>query len=538
MVWLSRLRLRIRSLAHKETLDASLEGELAFHLAEQKAEYLSLGMSEAEAETAARRMFGPVTLFAEECRDQRRTRWFEDFVQDARFGFRSFVNSPTFTLVTVLTLALGIGANTAFFSAAYGIVFRPLPYPASDRLVDMKDGVTGVGSVTSLREIARTADYAGYFPNNDLNLQLGGEAWRVRAASVTWNLIRVLRATPTRGRWFEQAEEHVGQNRLVVLSDRAWRARFGADTSILGRHIVLNEEPFEIVGVMPPNFVFPSPETEMWIPIRLDPRNAGYMWGGTNLLLIGRLRAGATLATAQAELRPAVNRIRGMFPWRMPDEWGQDARVVPYAEELTKDARPKLLALSAAAFLLLLIACGNVANLLLARAIRRESEFAMREALGARHGRLLRQVLAENLILVIAGGAIGLLAATVILKLLPLLLPQNTPRLHEIVPDPSLLLMTGFGMLLTIVLFSVGPMIRLRRLRYEPLAGRAITASKRTSSLSLALIAFELAQVTVLLGLISDVSRATGRQIPKLMSGTIALARKLVFPPQDKKGGS
>lgn len=227
MLWLSRMRLRIRSLLFREALDNELSRELAFHVTEQKAEYMSLGMSEGEAEAAARRVFGSIAALDEQCRDQRRTRWLEDFIQDTRFALRSFSKSPAFTLVAVLTLALGIGANTAFFSAAYGIVFRPLPYPAPDRLVDVEEGLIGVGPVTSLRDIARAADYAGYLPNNDLNLQLGGEASRVRAAAVTWNLVRVLRVPPARGRWFEPAEERVGQNRVAVLSDRTWRAVWG-----------------------------------------------------------------------------------------------------------------------------------------------------------------------------------------------------------------------------------------------------------------------------------------------------------------------
>lgn len=442
---------------------------------------------------------GPITALQKQCRDQSRMRWLEDFIQDTRFAVRSFSKSPSFTLVAVFTLALGIGANTAFFSAAYGIMFRPLPYPAPDHLVDIEDGISGVGPVTSLREIARAADYAGYFPNNELNIQLGGEAWKVRAAAVTWNLVRVLGVPPARGRWFEQAEERAGQSRVAVLSNRTWRERFGADPAILGRRIVLNDEPFEIIAVMPPGFAFPSPDTELWIPISLDPRNAGYMWGGANLLSIGRLRDGATLAAAQAELRPAIDRIRGMFPWRAPDEYGRDARAIPYGEALTKGERPKLFALSAAALLLLLIACGNVANLLLARAVHREREFAMREALGAPRSRLLRQLMAENVVLILVGGVAGLLAALLTLKLLPLLLPRDTPRLHEIVPDLSLLWVAASSMLLTVVFFSAAPMIRFSWLRRESVVGRATTASKRTSGISLALIGFELSLATVLL---------------------------------------
>ena len=427
------------------------------------------------------------------------TRWLQDFIQDTRFAFRSFLKSPAFTLVAVLTLALGIGANTAFFSAAYGIIFRPLPYPAPDHLVDIEDGISGVGPVTSLREIARAADYAGYFPDNELNLQQGGEVWRVRATAVTWNLARVLGMPPARGRWFEQAEERVGQNRVAALSDRTWRERFGADPAILGRRVVLNDVPFEIIAVMPAGFAFPSPDTELWIPISIDPRNLGYMWGGSNLWPIGRLREGATLAAAQADLGPVLDHIRSLFPWRMPDEFGRGARAIPYGEALAQGVRPKLFALSAAALLLLLIACGNVANLLLARAVHREREFAMREALGAPRTRMLRQLIAENLVLVVAGGVAGLIAAALILKLLPWLLPKDTPRLHEIVPNASLLLVAACSMLLTVVTFSAAPMIRLSWVRRESLVSRTATASKRTSGLSLALIGFELALSTVLL---------------------------------------
>ena len=207
----------------------------------------------------------------------------------------------------------------------------------------------------------------------------------------------------------------------------------------------------------------------------------------------------SAIAAAQAELRPALDRIRGMFPWRVPDEYGRDARAILYGEAIAKGVRPKLFALSAAALLLLLIACGNVANLLLARAVHREREFAMREALGAPRSRLLRQLMAENFVLLVAGGVAGLVAAAVILKALPLLLPNDTPRLHEIVPDLNLLLVAACSMLITVVFFSAAPMIRWSWLRRESLAGRATTAPKRASGLSLALIGFELALATVLL---------------------------------------
>ena len=491
---ISKLRLWLRSLWQRDAVEAELNGELAFHMAEQKAEYVASGMSEADAEAAARRMFGAAAALAEECRDQRRTRWLEDFTQDVRFALRSFSKAKSFTVVAVLTLALGIGANTAFFSAAYGIVYRPLPYPEPDRLVDLNNGIGGVGPVTSLRELAHDTDFAGYLGGNDLNLQrAGGEATKARVARATWNLSRVLRVAPARGRWFELREESPGAPRVVVLSDRAWRERFSGDAEILGKRVSLNERAFEIVGVMPAGFAFPSPDTDLWIPIVNDPRDVGATWGSGALFALGRLRTGATLEGAAAELRPAIDRVRAMFPWKMPDLWGASTTPVLYRDALAKDVRPKLLALSAAALLLLLIACGNVGNLLLARAVRREREFAMREALGARSGRLVRQLVTENLVLVVLGGAAGIFAGQLILGALPLLLPRDTPRLDEV---PSVAGGAALSVLATVLLFSIAPLLRLR---HESLMSKAMTASRRRSAMSLGLIGVELAMATTLL---------------------------------------
>jgi predicted permease len=223
------------------------------------------------------------------------------------------------------------------------------------------------------------------------------------------------------------------------------------------------------------------------------------MWGAGSLLPIGRLRDGITLAAAQTELRPAVDRVRKMFPWRMPDEYGASAHAIRYDEALSEGVRAKLFALSAAAMLLLLIACGNVANLLLARAVHREREFAMREALGARQGRLIRQTLTENFVLLGAGGILGAVAAATIVKLLPILLPKETPRLDEVAPDGSLLFVTAASMILTLIGFGAAPLLRTLRASRETLVGRATTPSRRSSRLSFAVVACELALATVLL---------------------------------------
>ena len=499
LLLLSRLRLRLRSLFRRDALDSQLSEEFAFHLAELKAEFLAQGMTDAQANAAARQAFGPIVALSEQSRDHRRVAWLEDLIADTRIAVRSFAHAPTFFSIAVLTLALGLGANTALFSTAYTVLFRPLPYPSPERLVTVEEGVGGIGPVVSLRELAHSVDYAGYLPNNELNLQLAAESTRTRAAVVTANLAAVLGVAPARGRWFTPAEERSGQHRVAILSHRLWRDRFNADPAILGRRVVLNEEPFEVVGLMPPSFAFPTPTTDLWIPIRIDPRDVGHMWGSGNLTPIGRLRPGATLAAAQAELPALSNRIRDQFPWRMPDAYASASRAVLYAESLAQTIRPKLFALSAAALFLLLIACGNVANLLLSRAVQRDREFAMRTALGARPGRLLRQLLAENLVLLAAGSALGLLFAALFLAALPRLLPKDTPRLHELVADPTLLAITAASMVVTLVLFGTAPMLRLWRGRTDALAGRSFTASRSTVRFSLALIGVQLGLATLLL---------------------------------------
>ena len=496
-MWARRLRLRFRSFVRKDELDAELESELAFHLAELKNENLAIGMTEEEAEVAARRTFGRKSAIGEQCRDQRRIAWMEDFMQDVRYSLRGLRRNPAFTIVAISTLALCVGVNAAFLETAWAIAFKPLPYAAPDRLVELH-GILGVGPVASVRQLARNADYAGYSVNDQITVQLGSEAVKVRASTATWNLLRVLATVPLRGHWFEPDEELPARNRVAVLSERMWRQRFNGDTGIIGRPLVINDRPYQVVGIMPAGFAFPSPDTDLWIPVNLDPRRVGDLWGGGSFMGVGRLREGVSLAGAQTEVRPIAGRVRAMFPWRMPDAWGSDATAVPLDQAITEQARPKVIALSAAAFLLLLIGCANVINLLLAQGIRRERELAMREALGAWRGRLVRQFVTESAVLITAGGLAGLAIAVVILRALPFLLPRDTPRLVEIAPNTTLLMAVGGSTLLSAVLFVLARLTGIRRWTGDSLSARAMTPSRRSSALSVALIGVELALATAL----------------------------------------
>ena len=498
MLWLDRLRLRIRSIVRRSTLERDLDQELQFHMVEQKVEFMSRGLTDSEAELAVRRSFGNAAVVAEQCRDQRRSRWFEDLAGDTRFACRTLRRAPGFTWAAVATLALGIGANLVFFSAAYGVLFRPLPYPEPDRLVELDLGFGGVGPTTALRELSGFVDYAGYLANVETTAQLGGEAIRLRTASVTWNLAPVLGVAPVMGRWFDASEERAGNRRAVVVSHRMWQERLGGDSGVLGRQILLNEEPFEVVGVMPPGFAFPALATEAWTPIRIDPSSRGHMWGDLNLWPIGRLRKGTTLSAGQAELRPIVDRIRPMFPWRMPDAWGTSSTLILHSAALVKDSRPKLLALAAASLLLLVIACGNVANLLLSRWVRRAREFAVREALGAGRGRLFRQVITENAILAGLGGVVGIAVAGALLNALPVFLGE-VPRLQELGVGPDAALVAIATVMITFAVLSVAPILRSKLLRGQLVSSGRNTSVRRSNRIALALASLQLALATALL---------------------------------------
>jgi predicted permease len=398
-------------------------------------------------------------------------------------------NAASFSLIAVLTLALGIGANTAFFSTAYSILYQPLPYPEPERLIHLEEGVSAIGPVIQLRRLAKAADYAGYATPLGATLQVSGEASKVNGSAVSHNLVRVLGVQPLLGRWFEATEELPSGNRPIVISDRVWRNRFDANPNILGQQLILDERPHKIIGVMPASFAFPTPQTDFWHPISLDSRLMGSLWGNGGFWPIGRLYPNHTIQSAQAEIRPINDAIRKMFPWPMPDAYAASTSVMLHSDAIAKEVKPKLMLLAAAALLLLLIACGNVGNLLLARSVERRREFALRQALGASAFRLVRQLLTENLVLVALGGAAGVLLAVGIHQALPSFFSEDTPRLHELTADPQLLFGAVCSLVITVLLFTAAPL----------LGSRSFQPAARSSKLSLALIGAELALANTLL---------------------------------------
>ncbi|MHB8487351.1 MAG: ADOP family duplicated permease [Candidatus Acidiferrales bacterium] len=463
MRWFAKLSLRARSLFHRRAADEELDAELRSHLERQIAANVSAGMSPAEARRTAMREFGGVEQLKEECRDARQTNYIHDFAQDLRYAGRSLRRTPGFAAIAILTLALGIGANSAIFSLVNSILLRPLPYHQPERLVSITDSYPP-GALAAVRASMKTMEVAGYAEGQDLNLTGLGKPERIHGTSVSANFFSLLGVRPELGRVFADGEDQPGKDNLVILSHALWQKKFGGDTNIIGKSIALEGVERQIIGVMPANFQFGSPKTQFWAPIDLDPRSVGAYWGASFMPLIGRLRPGVTLGQARAELGATLPRVRGMFPWRMPDALWADSTVIPLQQGIIGDVSETLFILLGAIGLVLLIACANVANLLLARAATRQREMAMRAALGAGRWRICRQLLTESILLAVCGGSFGMLLALTGLSWLKAALPADTPRLSSVTIDWRVLAFTALIALATGVIFGLAPALHASKI--------------------------------------------------------------------------
>ncbi len=446
----------------KPNKQSELEEELASHLKMSQQDRQDRGESPQQAAQSARREFGNVALVEHVTRDQWRGRWFEEFLQDLRFAIRTLRKNPGFATIAVLTLVLGIGANTAIFSIVNGVLLRRLPFPDSARLV----GTTTYypkGAFVLMRDQSQTMDVIAN-SNAEFNLTGTDLPVRLTGTSVSANWFQVLGSQAAIGRTFQNGEDQPGNDNVVVLSHSLWERRFGSDPNIIGRSIVLEGESRRVVGVMSADFRYPSPKTELWVPLRLDPRKTREYWGDSYMPITARLRPGATLEQARTEMATLRPNILAAFAWPIPADSWVKSQLVPLQESIVGDVRPTLLVLLSAVGLLLLIACANVANLLLARSAARQREIALRTALGASRWRIARQFVSESVLIAVIGGALGLLVAGYGLSILKATLPADMPRLADVTVDSRVFVFTAVLSILAGILFGLAPALGATRL--------------------------------------------------------------------------
>ncbi len=428
------------------------------------------------------------------------------FPQDVRYALRGFRRSPLFAAIAIATLAIGIGASAAIFSVAYGLLVRPLPYPESERLVFMTERSPTGGrmslswpSFQDWQKSAQSCEAIAGFRTSNWTLTGRESAKNVESRAVSWTFFLILRAQPLHGRLFSAEDEKPGATPTAVLSYAGWQREFAGDPGIIGTSLTLNNRAFTIIGVLPETFSFLAP-MDLYTPLALQGHgNSGWQNRGNHFGInaIGRLRSGIDIRQAQSEVETLAAALGRHYP---DTNSGIGAQLIPLHVRAVERLRPVVLVLTGAVALLLLIACVNLANLLIARGATREQELAIRTALGGSRWRLVRQLLVEHALLIAAGGLLGLVVAVVVLRVLLGLVPQTLPRLQEIRLSPALL---GWGVLAATLCTTIAgliPALRASRLRVASSVSRGSRqVGASTSRLRFGLIAVELAVATVLL---------------------------------------
>jgi putative ABC transport system permease protein len=457
----------LRALFHKNRTEQEMDDELRFHLEKQIEQNVARGMSAKEARYAALRQFGNVGALKEDCRDARGIRVIEELAQDLRYGLRQLRRNPGFTIVAVITLALGIGANTAVFSVVNNVLLQPLPYRHPERLVSIwqtYQGYTDVPASTPNVYSWRTQSHvfkeiAAYRVERSFTLTGQGEAKWLQGTYITSNFFRTLGVAPYLGRGFDASEDQPGARPEVVLTHALWAGVFHSDPGIVGTIIDLDGKGYTVVGVMPTSFRFPK-WADVWLPLGQMGKDELISRVYHPLSVIARLISGVSIQQAQMEMATINSRIQLQYP-KTNKGWG--VQVVSLHQQLVGTAQEALLILLAATGFVLLIACANVANLLLARAAGRQKEVAVRKALGASRARLIRQMLSESIVLALGGGGLGVTLAEGGLKLLPAFGREAIPQIHPTQLDTKVLAYTLITALITGILFGLAPALKSGR---------------------------------------------------------------------------
>jgi predicted permease len=473
---LRRWFARTRNFATIRSGDERLREEMEQHLALQTAANLRAGLPPSEARRQAAMKLGPPGAIREQYHAENGLPFLERLLQDALYALRRLAKSPGFTAVVVLTLALGIGANAAIFSVVHAILLRPLPYDQPHRLMSISEDnpasrISGVGvsypSFLELQQNHRVFGAVTGFANHALTLTGRGEPADLSTIAVTPGFFSVLPTKPLLGRTLVDEDGKPGVAPTAVLSEGLWRNRFNADRDIAGKPITLDQRAYTVVGVMPATFQTPffTQAEQVWIPLAQDPLFSAWITRPPQahwMPIIARLQPGISLDRAKETMRT----ISAQFLSESPAEHGWTAKIEPLQQVIVGDLKPPLLMLLGAVGLVLAIACANIVNLLLAHATARSKEIAVRIALGANHGRIARQLLTENAILGLLGGAAGILLAWRTVPALVLFLPPGLPQLHDIHVNAAVL---GFSLALSIasiLAFGLAPV--LYALRSDP----------------------------------------------------------------------
>jgi putative ABC transport system permease protein len=468
---LQKIRSLARNLFHRKNVERDLDAEVRSYSTLIEDEKISAGMSASEAKRSARMSMGGPEQLKEEIRGNRAGAWLETLWQDLYFGARTLRKNPGFTAVAILTLALGIGANSAIFSVVDAVLLRPLPYRHPEQLVTISESnmpndvasSNGVapGNFLDWRNQNTVFEQVGAANLPGFNITGTDRPERVLGAATSAGMLRMLGLQPERGREIEPSDDRPGADPVVMISYSLWQRRFGSDPAIVGGTIRLGTIPYTVIGILPLGLQFPQKDVDVWVPLEQSLTPAEMRWRNSHYLEVyGRLKSGATMPQAREEM----NRIAASLKHTYPNtNSGAGVVIIPLQDNLTSEIRTGLLMMLVAVGFVLLIACANIANLMLVRATGRQKEMSIRLALGARTSRLVRQILTESLLLSFAGGAAGLLVAAWMRQALLALRPDTLPRYNAISTDSRVLLFTLVLSILTGIVFGFVPALRVGR---------------------------------------------------------------------------